>query len=160
MKRVFAAVAGALFLAACSQNEADARQSTDSEFTDAERAEISEIARDYILQNPEIIEEALIELQRRARARELDAYVAQIASNSDAIFDDPRDPSIGDDNAEIVIVGSPIAGSKPRLTSMATGSASCSRNTRSWARNRARRRARHWLRFARGTTSISNSTAR
>ena len=104
MKRVFAAMGCALFLAACNANPADARQSDDSEFTQAEREEIRVLARDYILENPEIIEEALIELQRRARARELDAYVAQIASNADAIFDDPRDPSIGDGDAEIVIV--------------------------------------------------------
>ena len=104
MKRVFAALAAALAFAACSQDGADARQSSDSEFTEAERAEIRELARDYILENPEIIEEALIELQRRARAREMEAYVASIERNADAIYNDPRDPAIGPEDADVVVV--------------------------------------------------------
>lgn len=104
MKRVFAALASALALAACSQDGAEARQADGSEFSEAERQEIQELARDYILQNPEIIEEALIELQRRARAREMEAYVASIERNADAIYNDPRDPAVGPEDAEIVVV--------------------------------------------------------
>ena len=78
MKRVFAALAGALFLAACSQDAAEARQTDDNEFSEAEREEIRALARDYILENPEIIEEALIKLQRRARDREMRSFYTAI----------------------------------------------------------------------------------
>ena len=69
-----------------------------------DRAEIEEIVREYILENPEIIEDALIELQRRARQREQDAMLGAINQANDVMFGDSRDPSIGPDNAEVTVV--------------------------------------------------------
>ena len=51
-------------LAGCQQAPADAQLNEQS------REEVEAIVREYILENPEIIEEALIELQRRARMAE------------------------------------------------------------------------------------------
>jgi len=101
MKAFFAALTGLFALLAIA---APANAQSNSEFSDAERAEIRDMVGTYILENPEIIEEALIELQRRARQREGEALSAAIRANSDLIYNDARDPSIGPEDAPIVIV--------------------------------------------------------
>ena len=101
MKAFFAALTGLFTLLVFS---APAIAQSSSEFSDAERAEIREMVGTYILENPELIEEALIELQRRARQREGEALTAAIRANSDLIYNDARDPSIGPEDAPIVIV--------------------------------------------------------
>lgn len=97
MTRVFALIAAA-FLLGCQQAPADAQ------LTDNQRDEVREIVREYIISNPEIIEEALIELQRRARDRELRNFYTSIEDNHDAIYADARDARIGPEDADIVIV--------------------------------------------------------
>jgi protein-disulfide isomerase len=98
MHRFFAILAASVVLLGCQQPAASAQLSQ------ADQDEVRQIVRDYILENPEIIEEALIELQRRARAREMQSVYDALAANSDAIFNDPRDPRIGPDNPDVVIV--------------------------------------------------------
>lgn len=98
MQRAFAIIAATIFMLGCQQAPADAQ------LTEADREEVREIVRDYIIENPEIIEEALIELQRRAREREFLAYYEAIEANYAAVYEDDRDPTLGPDDAEIVIV--------------------------------------------------------
>ena len=62
-----------------------------------ERAEIETIIGEYLLENPEVIREALLELDKRADRE-------AIASLSDALFNDPRDVSIGPKDAKVTIV--------------------------------------------------------
>ncbi len=97
MRRVLAALALTVSLAACSE-------ANTSQTTDPQREEIEQIVREYILQNPEIIEEALIELQRRARQREQDAIVNAVSANAPQIFEDSRDPVIGPADASVTVV--------------------------------------------------------
>ncbi|WP_421791442.1 DsbA family protein [Hyphobacterium sp.] len=98
MKAFLSAAAG-LFLLGTSSAIAQ-----DSTFSDAQREEIRGMIGDYILENPELIEEALIELQRRAQQREIEAMMGAIRANADLIYSDERDPSFGPDDAPIVIV--------------------------------------------------------
>ncbi len=97
MRRMIAALALVFILAACS--EAEPVQSAEPD-----RAEIEQIVRSYILENPEIIEEALIELQRRARNREQMAMVNAVNANSVEIYQDQRAPVVGPDGAAVTIV--------------------------------------------------------
>lgn len=85
-------------LAGCQQAPADAQLNEQS------REEVEQIVREYILENPEIIEEALIELQRRARMAELQDFYTAIERNYAAIYEDERDPRLGPDNARVTIV--------------------------------------------------------
>ena len=62
-----------------------------------ERAEVESIIQEYLLENPEIIREALLELDKRADRE-------AITSLSDALFNDPRDVSIGPKDAKVTIV--------------------------------------------------------
>jgi protein-disulfide isomerase len=98
MHRLFAILAAAAVLLGCQQAPAEAQ------LTEQDREDVREIVRDYILENPEIIEEALIELQRRARDRELASYYTAIERHHAAVYQDPRDPALGPESADIVIV--------------------------------------------------------
>ena len=95
MTRIFGIFLAAALLLGCQQAPAEAQLS------EAQRAETREIVREYILENPEIIEEALIELQRRARDREMQHFYDAIASNYAAIYQDERDPRVGPENAQV-----------------------------------------------------------
>jgi len=88
-------------LAACLVSACSAANGED-ETLDSEAVEA--IVHRYIVENPEVIEEALIELQRRARAREQADLVAGTQQFREAIYEDPRDPVAGPADAELTIV--------------------------------------------------------
>lgn len=101
MIRSVFAIAAALSLVACAPGEdAQARQDA----SDLPREEIEAIVRAYLIENPEIIEEALIELQRRRRDAELLAQTTALELRNDAIYADPRTPAVGPSDAPVTIV--------------------------------------------------------
>lgn len=63
----------------------------------ANKAEIEQIIKAYLLENPEIVRDALIELEAKERRE-------AISSNTDRLFKDDRDPVLGKDNAKVTIV--------------------------------------------------------
>ena len=83
------------FTPACAQQDDAAPQSRD---------EIEEIVRDYILEHPEVIEQALIKLQQRASEQEAQSARDAIASNEEAIYESDADYSIGPDDAPVTLV--------------------------------------------------------
>ena len=72
--------------------------------TDATTAEIEEIVRAYLLENPEIIREALIALQEKEAQQEVALNQESIIAAQDALMNDPRDVSIGPKDAKVTIV--------------------------------------------------------
>ena len=86
--------ASVVSLAACAQ--AGPGQMSDEAFGEAVRA--------YIMENPEIIREALIELDRLEQQEDLDRTLNAIADLSDQIYRDPRDYSVGPKDAKVQIV--------------------------------------------------------
>ncbi len=73
-------------------------------FSDAQEEEIRRIVREYLLENPEVIEEAVIELQARRDAERARLERAAIARLHDEIYNDPRDFSVGPADAPVQIV--------------------------------------------------------
>lgn len=73
----------------CAQAESKGR--------DMKRADVENIIKEYLMENPEILREALIELDKKEDR-------AAIAAVSDALFKDPRDVSIGPKDAKVTIV--------------------------------------------------------
>ncbi len=69
-----------------------------------DKAEIEAIVHDYILAHPEVVEEALYALQARDAKQAADARKAAIAQNSDELYKNPSDPSIGPEDAPITLV--------------------------------------------------------
>ncbi|HRJ02629.1 MAG TPA: DsbA family protein [Hyphomonas sp.] len=88
----FAAVAVSL-LPACAQPGSD-----------ADRADIEKIVREYILENPEIIEEALIALHEKEKAAQAELVRSAITANKDALYAHAGDYSIGPADAAVTVV--------------------------------------------------------
>lgn len=70
----------------------------------ASRSEIEKIVRDYIMGNPEIIEEALIALSEREQTAQAAAAQAAIAANADRLYALASDYSIGPADARVTVV--------------------------------------------------------
>ena len=64
---------------------------------DMKKADVEQIIQNYLMEHPEIIREALIELEKKEDR-------AALAAVHDAVFKDPRDVSIGPKNAKVTVV--------------------------------------------------------
>ncbi|QKV18012.1 DsbA family protein [Oricola thermophila] len=73
-------------------------------FDDAERKEIETIVRDYLLANPEVLLEVQQALTAKQMAEQRDQQQKAIASKSDSIFGDSRDPVLGNPEGNVTIV--------------------------------------------------------
>ncbi len=79
---------------ACAQENVDT----------ASKEAIEKIVSEYILENPEIIEEALIALQEKRELEELAQYAGKIEANQAALISNPDDYSIGPADAPVTVV--------------------------------------------------------
>ncbi|MGP1275004.1 MAG: DsbA family protein [Caulobacterales bacterium] len=92
----------ACLLSACSAANGENEAATQADETEAQAIEA--IVHRYIVENPEVIEEALVELQRRAREREQAQLLLNVEQNRTALFEDSADPVFGPADAELTIV--------------------------------------------------------
>ncbi len=95
MRALFFALAGLLTLAGPSAAQ---------DLSDAEKAEIRDVIRDFLMEHPEVIEDAILELQRRNKEAEVAASREAIAAAEEQLLRDPRDFSVGPDDAPVQIV--------------------------------------------------------
>lgn len=89
----FAATAIAL-TPACAQSQVDT----------SDKEAIEKIVADYILENPQIIEDALIALSEQRAAEEAELARAAIADNQDALFNNAGDFFVGPADAPVTVV--------------------------------------------------------
>ena len=73
-------------------------------FTDTQRSDIEAIIKSYLVTHPEVLEEAMAELQKRQTAAETAKHEASIAQNAEAIFDSPRGVTIGNKEGDVAFV--------------------------------------------------------
>ncbi|MCW8916884.1 MAG: DsbA family protein [Magnetovibrio sp.] len=71
---------------------------------DGEKAKIEQVVRDYILNNPEIIAEAIVELQRREKVAEAQNQKAALSAISAELTSNPNDPVMGNPNGDVTVV--------------------------------------------------------
>ena len=100
--RTILVILTALVMAGC--NNAKSQDASDDPAGDLSRSQIEDIVRSYILENPEIIEEALIELQARAGARQEQMLLANVNALSDALYNDDRDPLVGSEEPVLEVI--------------------------------------------------------
>jgi protein-disulfide isomerase len=94
-------LAYALFaIALCGTPPAASAQS----FSDSQRGDIETIVRNYLLAHPEVLEEAMVELNKRQAAAEAEKHQASIASNADKIFNSPRGVVLGNKDGDVTFV--------------------------------------------------------
>jgi protein-disulfide isomerase len=89
-----------LALAFCATPPAVSAQS----FSDGQRGEIQTIIRSYLVAHPEVLEEAMAELNKRQAAAEAEKHEASVAQNSDAIFNSPRGVVLGNKDGDVTFV--------------------------------------------------------
>ncbi len=75
-----------------------------AEMTAAEKSEFEAVIRDYLLENPEIIQEALINLEEKRKAEEAAERTAAVQSMGDILYDSKRQVVLGDPDAPITLV--------------------------------------------------------
>lgn len=72
--------------------------------TEAERAAFGDAVRDYLMENPEVLVEAITVLEQRRLADEADNDVALVAANHDAIFADGHSWVGGNPDGSLTLV--------------------------------------------------------
>src|ERR1700742_261807 len=73
-------------------------------FSDGQRGEIETIIKSYLVSHPEVLEEAMNELQKRQTAAEAAKHEASITENSDTIFNSPRGVVLGNKDGDVTFV--------------------------------------------------------
>lgn len=69
-----------------------------------DRLEVEKIIREYILENPEIIEEALIELENRSQRAQEEARAETIQAEQDALLRSDADLVLGNPDGDVTLV--------------------------------------------------------
>src|ERR1700677_2909289 len=74
------------------------------EFSAPQKSEIERIIKDYIVSHPEVLQEAIAELDKRQAAAETEKAKAAVASNADTIFNSSRQVVLGNAKGDVTLV--------------------------------------------------------
>ncbi|WP_374375793.1 DsbA family protein [Dongia sp.] len=81
-----------------------ATRAQEASFDPAQKQAIEEIVRAYLLENPEVIKEAIQALQAKEQAAEANQQAGALAANKDSLFADPLAPIAGNPIGDATIV--------------------------------------------------------
>ena len=73
-------------------------------FNDAQRGEIEQIIKGYLLAHPEVLEEVSAELSKRQQAAEAEKHEAAVKKDAETIFNSPRGVMIGNHSGDVTFV--------------------------------------------------------
>ena len=73
-------------------------------FSDPQKREIEKIVREYLLKNPEVLQEVVAELEKRQQQAEADRHKGAIAENRDKIFNSKHQVVLGNPKGDITLV--------------------------------------------------------
>ena len=69
-----------------------------------QRAEIEKIVREYLLAHPEVLQEAMAELEKKQQLAELEKARSAIKNHSEALFISPRQVTLGNPQGDVTFV--------------------------------------------------------
>jgi Protein-disulfide isomerase len=96
--RLIAAVCAALLAVAVPQGaRAD-------EFSGAQRGEIERVVHDYLIAHPEVLQEAMTELEKRQSVADAEKHKAAVKEHAKALFSSPRQVVLGNPNGNVTFV--------------------------------------------------------
>jgi protein-disulfide isomerase len=72
--------------------------------TTEQRGEFEKIIREYLLKNPEVLQEAIAELEKRQAMAEAAKHKAAVQQHSAALFDSPRHVVVGNPKGDVTFV--------------------------------------------------------
>ena len=73
-------------------------------FNAEQRGEIERIIKDYLMKHPEVLQEVMTELDRRQTLAEAEKHRAAVKQHSAAIFNSPRQVTIGNQQGDVTVV--------------------------------------------------------
>ena len=74
------------------------------EFTNPQRSEIEKIVREYLISHPDVLQEAMTELEKRQTAAEEAKHKAAVKQYSQVLFFSPRQVVLGNPNGNVTFV--------------------------------------------------------
>jgi protein-disulfide isomerase len=75
-----------------------------SPFDDRQKGAIGEIVKEYLLEHPEVIQDALAELERRQKDAEKTATREAVAKNAATLTSSPRNIVVGNEKGDVTLV--------------------------------------------------------
>ena len=69
-----------------------------------QRTEIEKIVREYLLAHPEVLQEAMAELEKKQQVAEAEKARSAIKTHSDALFNSPRQVTLGNPQGDVTFV--------------------------------------------------------
>ena len=97
LRLIAAACAALLAIAVPQASRAD-------EFSASQRGELERIVREYLVAHPEVIQEAMTELEKRQTAADAEKHKAAVKQYSEALFTSPRQVVLGNPNGNVTFV--------------------------------------------------------
>ncbi len=85
----------ALFLAAPSRA---------AEFSNDQKAEIGKIVKEYLLANPDVVKDAIEELDKREKIAEASARETTLTKQADKLFNSPNQAVVGNPDGDVTLV--------------------------------------------------------
>ncbi len=73
-------------------------------FSAEQRGEIETIVKDYLLQHPEVLQDAMTELDKRQQAAEAEKHRQAVKDNSAALFSSPHQVVLGNPHGNVTMV--------------------------------------------------------
>ena len=74
------------------------------EFSAPQKSEIEHIIRDYLVSHPEVLQEAIAELEKRQAAAELEKTKAAVVGNAETLFNSGRQVVLGNPKGDVTMV--------------------------------------------------------
>jgi len=72
--------------------------------SDAQRTEIERIIRDYLIRNPEVLQEAIAELEKKHATADAEKHKAAVKENAEALFNSPHHVVVGNPQGDVTFV--------------------------------------------------------
>jgi protein-disulfide isomerase len=73
-------------------------------FSEPQKTEIEKIVRDYLVTHPEVLQEAIAELDKRQAASDTEKAKAAVAANAATLFDSNRQVVLGNPKGDVTLV--------------------------------------------------------
>ena len=73
-------------------------------FSGAQKSEIEKVIRDYLIANPEVLQEAIAALEKKQAADEARKHEAAVKENAQAIYSSPRQVTVGNPQGDVTFV--------------------------------------------------------
>ena len=99
MRLLLRSTAAALCLAVVAAAPARAQG-----FSDAQRGEIERIVKEYLVAHPEVLQEAMSELEKRQSAAELEKQIAGVRQHKEVLFNSSHHVTLGNPKGDVTMV--------------------------------------------------------